>query len=323
MVKDKKRLIVIDGNAIVHRAYHALPPLINKKRELVNAVYGFLSFFFKSIKELKPDFIVATFDTPGPTFRHKEYKDYKATREKTPEDLSSQLPKVKEVLKNLGVQVLERQGYEADDIIGTIAKECPEEVETIIVTGDLDILQLVDKSTKVYALRKGVKDTVLYDEKKVKERYDGLSPKQLVDFRALRGDASDNIPGVLGVGEKTAIKLLKDFHSLDNLYKEIEKDTKKAQEIKSVLKNKLLDSKQKAFLSQKLAKIDKESTDGFNLEKCSWKGYNKEKVMSILKSYGFKSLIKRFSESENKDYNKEKIQKPIKKKETKSNLRLL
>lgn len=301
---NKKRLIVIDGNAIVHRAFHALPPLKTKKGELVNAIYGFLLAFFRAIKEFEPDYVVATFDFPAPTFRHKKYKLYKATREKAPDELYEQIPKIKEVLENFNIQVLEKQGFEADDLIGTIADLAPRkqihpEIETIILTGDLDALQLVNKNTKVYALRKGVKDTVLYDKEKVKEKYDGLIPEQLVDFKALRGDPSDNIPGVTGVGEKTAIALIKEFKSLDNLYQELRDNTKKAREIKDSLRKKLLDYKEQAFVSKMLAQIKKDVTIDFDLEKNLWGSYNKDKVIKIFENYEFKTLIARLEEENN------------------------
>jgi DNA polymerase-1 len=301
---NKKRLIIIDGNAIVHRAFHALPPLKTKKGELVNAIYGFLLAFFATIKEFEPDYVVATFDFPAPTFRHKKYKLYKATREKAPDELYEQIPKIKEVLESFNIQVLEKQGFEADDLIGTIADLAPRkqihpEIETIILTGDLDALQLVNKNTKVYALRKGVKDTVLYDKEKVKEKYDGLIPEQLVDFKALRGDPSDNIPGVTGVGEKTAISLIKEFKSLDNLYQELRDNTEKAKEMKESLRKKLLDYKEQAFVSKMLAQIKKDVTIDFDLEKNLWGSYNKDKVIKIFENYEFKTLIARLEKENN------------------------
>ena len=163
-----KKLIIIDANAVIHRAFHALPPLTTKKGELVNAIYGFLLVFLKALKDFNPDYIVAAFDYPAPTFRHKKYKLYKATRERAPQELYDQIPKIKDFLKAFGVKILEKKGFEADDIIGTVAKAVQKrqifpKPKTIILTGDLDALQLVDKNTKLYALRKGVKDTVLYD----------------------------------------------------------------------------------------------------------------------------------------------------------------
>ena len=212
MVTEKKRLIIIDSNSIIHRAFHALPLLTTKNGELVNAVYGFLLVFFKAIREFQPDYIAACFDFPGPTFRHKKYKEYKAKRPPTPKELYQQIPKIKEILKDFNVPIFEKEGFEADDIIGTLAafstkKVIASPIETIILSGDTDILQLVNPQTKVYVLKKGVKDIVLYDENLVKEKFQGLTPEQILDFKALRGDPSDNIPGVTGVGEKIAIDL--------------------------------------------------------------------------------------------------------------------
>lgn len=300
---EKKKLIIIDGNAIVHRAFHALPPLKTKKGELVNAVYGFLLAFFKAVKDFKPDYIVATFDFPAPTFRHKKYKLYKANREKAPDELYAQIPKIKKILKDFGVKIFEKKGFEADDLIGTISKMAPKkqvypELESIILTGDLDALQLVDKNTKVNALRKGIKDTILYDKEKVIERYHGLTPDQLVDYKALRGDPSDNIPGVTGIGEKTAIALMKEFGSLEKIYEEIRKNTDKAKRIKESIRSKLVDNKDQAFISQMLARININVPIDFNLEKCTWKGYNRDKVIKTLENYEFKTLIKRLSETD-------------------------
>jgi len=297
---EKKRLIVIDSNAVIHRAFHALPPLTTKKGELVNAIYGFLLVFFKAIKEFQPDFVVATFDFPAPTFRHEKYKLYKATRKKAPQELYDQIPKIKEILEGFNVQIFEKQGFEADDLIGTISKAAPKkqilpEIETIILTGDLDALQLVDKNTKVYALRKGLKDTVLYDKEGVKEKYDGLTPEDLIDYKALRGDPSDNIPGVPGVGEKTAIFLIKEFGTLENLYKELEQNSEKAKEIKESLRKKLLDYKEQAFISKMLAEINQSVPIEFDLEKCRWPDYNKDRVIQLFKNYEFQTLIDRLS----------------------------
>ncbi len=300
-MEGKKRLIVIDSNSIIHRAYHALPPLTTKKGELVNAIYGFLLVFLKAIREFQPDFIAATFDFPAPTFRHKKFKEYKAKRPPAPEELYQQIPKVKEILKGFNVQIFEKEGYEADDIIGTISKLAPQkqvlpEIETIILSGDLDTLQLVDSQTKVYVLRKGIKDVVLYDKKLVQEKFQGLEPNQLLSFKSLKGDPSDNIPGVTGVGEKTAIKLLLEFGSLENLYEEIGKISEKARKIKPRLKETLIKYKEQAFLSQALAKIEKNAPIDFNLEKCSFGKYDKEKVIQGLKILEFFSLIERLPE---------------------------
>jgi len=301
MVNEKKKLIIIDSNSVVHRAYHALPALVTKKGELVNAVYGFLLVFFKAVKDFQPDFIAACFDFPGPTFRHKKFKEYKAKRPPTPKELYQQIPKIKEVLESFNVPIFEKEGFEADDIIGTITRLAPQkqlipQIETLILSGDLDILQLVNSQTKAYTLRKGVKDVILYDEKQVQEKFQGLIPKQLLDFKALRGDPSDNIPGVTGIGEKTAIKLIKEFGSLENLYLELsQRPLPKAAAISvnQRLRAKLEEYKEQAFLSKDLARIKRDVPIDFNLKECQWKEYNKEKTIQILKNLEFYSLIKR------------------------------
>ena len=295
----KKRLMVIDGNALVHRAYHALPPLTTPEGELVNAVYGFLSILFKVTKELKPDYIAATFDLPGPTFRHKKFKDYKAKRIKAPDELYQQIPRVKNVLKDFGIPIFEKQGYEADDVIGTITclmGKSPE-TEVIILTGDMDALQLVNKQTKVYTLRKGIKDIVLYDEQLVQEKYQGLTPEQLIDFKGLRGDPSDNIPGVPGVGEKTAIQLIQEFGSIENLYQEVIQESKKVREKLSQL---LRDNKDLALLSKELGRIKCDVSFSFDLEQCRWQGFEEAKTAEILGKFGFHSLIKRLQPEKEK-----------------------
>lgn len=287
---EKKRLIIIDSNSIIHRAYHALPPLSTKKGELVNAVYGFLLVFFKVLREFKPDFVVATFDFPAPTFRHQEFKEYKATRPKAPDELYNQIPKVKEILNSFNVPIFEKEGFEADDLIGTISrlaskKQILPEIETIILSGDLDTLQLINRYTKVYALKKGVKDTILYDERAVRERY-GFSPEQLIDFKALKGDPSDNIPGVPSIGEKTAIKLIKEFGSLENLYSSLTG-------LNQRLRTKLEEYKDQAFFSKNLAKINQNVEIDLDFKKGEWKNYDREKVTKILKDLEFFSLVAR------------------------------
>lgn len=311
-MNNKKLLIIIDSNSIIHRAYHALPRLTTKKGELVNAVYGFLLVFLKAVKELRPDFIASAFDFPGPTFRHEKYKEYKAKRPPAPEELYIQIPKVKEIFKSFNVQVFEKEGFEADDIIGTIASKAPKkqilpEISTVILSGDLDNLQLIDSHTKVYVLRKGVKDVVLYDEKLVNEKFQGLTSKQLLDFKALRGDPSDNIPGVTGIGEKTAIKLLLEFGTLENLYKEIEGKTEKAKKMKPKIRETLIKYKEQAFLSKMLARVEKNVPIDFNLNKCKWGEYDKEKVIQLLNNLEFYSLVERLPELKRETIKKENL----------------
>jgi len=291
-MENKKRLLVFDSNSVIHRAFHALPPLTTKKGEVVGAVYGFLLVFLKALKEFQPDFVAACFDVKGPTFRHEKYAQYKAQRPKAPDELYQQIPIVKTVLESFGVPVYEKQGFEGDDLIGTIAKLAPQkqafpELETIIISGDSDNLQLINGKTKVYTLRKGVKDTVLYNEAKVSEKYQGLSPQQLIDYRALRGDPTDNIPGVKGVGEKTATELLQKFSSIENLYQNIEEVEKPK------LRQILIQHKQDAFDSKELATIYQNVPMDFNLQDCRWSNYDKKKARQLLESLNFYSLIPR------------------------------
>ena len=227
MAEKKQKLVLIDSNALMHRAYHALPPLTDKNGQVVNAVYGFTSLLLKILREFSPDYIVCTFDMAAPTFRHNEYDDYKAHRVKAPEEFYTQIPKIKEIINAFGIPCYEKEGFEADDVIGTIAHEAPKifgnkPFEIVILTGDLDTLQLINENVIVYTFKKGITDTVIYDEKAVKERY-GLGSKQMIDFKGLRGDPSDNIPGVSGNGEKTAVKLLKEFGTIDYIYSNLDK----------------------------------------------------------------------------------------------------
>ncbi len=294
--KKIKKLVLIDANALIHRAFHALPPLTTQKGEIVNAVYGFILILLKMVRELKPDYMACAFDVAGPTFRDIEYKEYKAKRVKAPDALYKQIDKIKEVVKAFGIPIYEKQGFEADDIIGTIASQARQNSKVVIVTGDLDTLQLINKKVNVYTLRKGVKDTVIYDEKAVFERY-GLKSSQMIDFKGLRGDPSDNIPGVPGVGEITAIKLLKEFGSIEKLYDRLEKQEDKIPnsrfQILDSLKAKLLEFKEQAFFSKKLVTIKRDVPIGFKLEDCRWGNYNQSRVIKLLKELGFYSLIKR------------------------------
>ena len=294
-----KKLLIIDSNAIIHRAFHALPPLQTQKGEIVNAVYGFCLMFLKAINEIKPDFIVACFDMKGPTFRHIQFKEYKAKRAKAPDELYSQIDIVKKVLTAFSVPFFEKQGYEADDLIATInflmrKKQISPKPEIVILSGDMDNLQLVSDTTKVYTMRKGLKDTVLYGINEVKEKFNGLTPEQVVDYKALRGDPSDNIPGITGIGDKTAIQILLEFTSLENLYKEVEKDTEKAKTLKPNLLQKIKDYKDQAFISQKLAKMDSTAPIDFSLKEIEFKGFDKEKAKQVLESLEFFTLVDKF-----------------------------
>ncbi len=289
MAKIKQKFILIDGNALVHRAFHALPPLTTKTGELVNAVYGFITIFLKALKDIKPEYVAVTFDKAKKTFRDEIYKEYKATRVKAPQELYDQIPKIKEVLKLFKVPIYELDGFEADDVIGTIAHHAEvnkPEIETIIVTGDLDTLQLIDDNTKVYSLKRGISDTIIYDEKNVQQRFNGLKPNQMIDYKALKGDPSDNIPGVKGIGEKTAIILLKQFKTLDNLYKNIQ-----SKKFSESVRQKLIDHKDEAYLSQKLATIVLDALIKFKLSDAKVKPYDKQGLINLFQNYQFTSLL--------------------------------
>lgn len=301
-----KKLILIDGNALVHRAFHALPPLTSPKGIVTNAVFGVSSILLKTIKEIKPDYIAATFDLAGPTFRHKKFAEYKIHREKAPQELYNQIPLVKEVMIAFGIPIYEKEGYEADDLIGTLATKASKNppaggLQTIIATGDLDALQLVNgKKVVVFTLRKGVSDTVIYDEEAVFVRY-GLKPEQLNDYRGLKGDPSDNIPGVPGVGEKTAADLIQKFGSLEKLYDYLEQNQRqekdKKSDISEKLAEKLLAGKEGAFFSKQLSTIVTDLEIDFTPEKSEWrKKADVSKIETVFRDLGFASLLRRLPE---------------------------
>jgi DNA polymerase-1 len=288
MNNQKKKFILIDANALIHRSFHALPSLTTKTGQQVGAVYGFTSTLLKAINDLKPDYLAACYDFPAPTFRHEEYAEYKAKRVKAPDVLYEQIPLTKKVLEALNIPIFEEKGYEADDIIATLddqANSMKGKLEVIIVTGDLDTLQLVDENTKVYTMKRGVSEAILYDEKAVRERF-GVPPEAIVDYKGLRGDPSDNIPGVPGIGEKTASQLLKKYGNLENIYENIwELDLK--------LASKLRRFKEQAFFSRQLATLKKDAPIVLNLEKCLAHDYDKNKAIKLFEELEFKSLIPR------------------------------
>ena len=298
--------MIIDGNALVHRAFHALPPLSTKDGVLVNAVYGFTTVLMKALKELKPEYAAVAFDLKGGTFRNELYKEYKAQRIKQPQELYDQLPMVKEVVRAFGIPVVEKQGFEADDVIATLSSQftvhSSQPIEKIIVTGDMDALQLVDEHTKVYSFRKGFSDTVIYDEVAVKERY-GLTPAQMVDYKALRGDPSDNIPGVKGIGEKTATELLARFGTLEEVYEEVKKCRMKNVECRIAERIlKLLEEyKDDAVLGKKLVTLVCDVPLDVSLENCKVSSVNNKKLREVFEQFGFKNLLARLEEGEKKE----------------------
>ncbi len=291
------RLVLIDGNAILHRAYHALPPLTAPDGSIVNAVYGFVAILIKIFNDLKPTHMAVAFDRPEPTFRKSLYKDYQAKRPEMEDALSSQIPKVQDVVRSFGISMFEAAGWEADDVIGTVCRKISGEI--IIVSGDKDLLQLVNDRVKVFMPTKGLSEGKLYGEAEVIERL-GVSPKQIPDLKALMGDSSDNYPGVAGIGPKTAVDLITRYGNIDTLYKS------------DGLTEKLLKGRENAFLSKDLATIrtDVPVETG---ELSIITTLDTPEVRAKLSEFNFPSLMKRLTNS--KEENHEKKDKKLKKKE--------
>ena len=275
--------IIIDGNSLINRAFYALPPLNNADGIPTQAVYGFVNMLVKAIEDYKPKYLAVAFDLPQPTFRHKRFDGYKAKRKKMPEELAVQLPLLKDLLTIMGIKILELPGYEADDIIGTMAKR--NSVMTYILTGDRDSLQLIDDSTTVVLTKRGITETQNLDEKELLASF-SLTPKQVVDYKALAGDGSDNIPGVAGIGEKTALSMIEKYGSLDGIYANIEDFSGKTKE-------KLVNGKEMAYLSYFLATIVTNVPIECEIEECSLDFPFNEKVKRYFIKNNFRSLVKR------------------------------
>ncbi|OGF62323.1 hypothetical protein A2926_04420 [Candidatus Giovannonibacteria bacterium RIFCSPLOWO2_01_FULL_44_40] len=298
-----KTLVLLDTHALIHRAYHALPKFTSKKTgEPTGALYGLSTMLLKVIRELKPDYIVAAFDRPEPTFRHESYEAYKAKRPEADEDLVKQLIRSHDVVEAFGIPILDAAGFEADDILGTVAEQARKNppaggLKIIIVSGDMDVLQLVnDDKIVVYTLRRGIEDTVIYDENKVEERY-GFGPNLIPDFKGLKGDPSDNIIGVKGIGEKTATELIKKFGALENLYKKLEVGGGRL-EVGKIVKerviNLLLDHKKDAFFSKELATIRRDAPINFLLPTSHFSLHTSQ-LKALFEELGFTSLVARLS----------------------------
>lgn len=287
-----QKIVLIDGNSIAYRAFFALPLLNNDKGVYTNAVYGFTMILMKVLEEENPTHILVAFDAGKTTFRHQTFSEYKGGREKTPLELSEQLPFIREVLDAFNIPRYELEQYEADDIIGTLAKQAEKEkVEVKIITGDKDLLQLVSDYVTVLHTKKGITDVEVYDVEKIKEKYQ-LTPKQIIDMKGLMGDSSDNIPGVPGVGEKTAIKLLTQFGTLENTLDSVhEVSGKKLQE-------KLIEHKEQALMSKQLATIHCDAPIDITLQDINRKEMNKENVIKIFKELGFTSLLERIGDAD-------------------------
>lgn len=278
-----EKLVLIDGNSLINRAFYAMPLLTTKAGAFTNAVYGFMNMFTKVITDEKPTHIAVAFDLKAPTFRHKIYSEYKGTRKPMPEELRPQIPLLKEVLKLMGVCVLEKEGSEADDIIGTIAKATS--VKTIIITGDKDSFQLVDDETEVHFTKRGLSDVDIYDHLNFKEKT-GIEPIQIIELKALMGDSSDNIPGIPGVGEKTALTLVQTYGNVENLYEH-------TSELKGKLQEKVVAGKDSAYLSKTLATIDTAVEITTDLNDMTYPFPFSKQVKSKFSELEFKSLVSR------------------------------
>ncbi|MEK7585682.1 MAG: DNA polymerase [Patescibacteria group bacterium] len=296
----QKRLVLLDVHAIIHRAYHALPEFSSSKGEPTGAIYGLATMLFKIITELKPDYIVACFDLPKKTFRHEAYDNYKAGRAKTDDALVAQIIRSRDFFKAFSIPMYECEGFEADDLLGTIAehlKNNHKDVDVIIASGDMDTLQLVDdEKVRVYTLKKGINDTILYDEDKVKERF-GFLPKYLPDYKGLRGDPSDNIIGIKGIGEKTATTLIVEYGTIEKMYEAMKKSDTVVRKlgITERIFNLLKDGEEEALFSKTLATIRRDAPIKFELPKMSWRDtVIKDDVAEFFRYMEFKSLQTRF-----------------------------
>jgi DNA polymerase-1 len=291
----KELLVVLDAHALIHRSFHAIPALNAPDGRPVNAVFGFASTTLTVLDTLKPKYLAVAFDEPGPTFRDELFADYKATRVATVDELKAQFPMVRELVAALGIPLFAMAGYEADDLIGTLAKQAEAAAtDTVIVSGDHDLYQLITDHVSVYNVSRGLKAAELLDELVFRGRY-GFAPNLLPDYKALRGDTSDNIPGVAGIGPKTAKQLIADLGGLDTILAACEPDS--AVTMKSAVKDKICAHKDQAILSKILATIVTDAPITLNLKDCIVHEYDETKARALFESLGFKSLLKRLPKS--------------------------
>ncbi|TCL51840.1 DNA polymerase I [Thermolongibacillus altinsuensis] len=290
-----KKLVLIDGNSIAYRAFFALPLLNNEKGIHTNAIYGFTMMLMKILEEEKPTHLLVAFDAGKTTFRHEVFDDYKGGRQKTPPELSEQLPFLRELLDAYQIRSYELENYEADDIIGTLAAQAEKEgFDVIVISGDRDLTQLASEKVKVHITKKGITDIECYTPELVFEKY-GLTPEQIVDLKGLMGDSSDNIPGVPGIGEKTALKLLKEFHTVENVLRSIEQIKGKK------LKENLEQYREQALMSKQLATISRNAPLTITLDDLEWKEYDVNKVAALFKELGFASLMDKLGKIEKEE----------------------
>ena len=287
-----QKLILIDGNAILHRAYHSMPPFKTSKGETTNAVYGFMRMLLELLRREKPQYLAVAWDRKAPTFRHEEFKEYKATRAAPPDDLYPQLPRVKELLDAMLIPSIEMDGYEADDVLGTLAtqSEANQDLQTIILTGDKDSFQLVTDKTNVMMPVSGVTQVIIYTPAKVKEKM-GVHPNQIIDYKALCGDSSDNIPGIPGIGPKNAQILLEKYGTFEEIYNHLD-------ELTEGQKRKLTDGKESGVMSKRIATIITNAPFKLELEKLHTHKVDYQKLQALFSELEFHSLISRLADLE-------------------------
>ena len=299
----RKKLVLIDGHAIIHRAFHAVPEdLATSKGEVVNATFGFTSILIKALADIKPDYIAVTFDRPSPTFRHENYAEYKAHRPTLPDIMRPQFHRVREVVEAFEIPIYEKDGFEADDVLGTLSVQATQQgVDTIIFTGDMDTLQLVNEHVHALVAKRGISEATEYDEEAVYNRY-GLPPNKLPDFKGLVGDKSDNIPGVPGIGEKTATKLLTEYGDLEGLLAHIDNLIPKEQRL-------LREMADQARQSKFLATIVLDAPVKLDLEACRTGQINRDKVLTLFRELEFRTLVDKIPGGTNETSSSSRVEK--------------
>ncbi|MEK7524405.1 MAG: 5'-3' exonuclease H3TH domain-containing protein [Patescibacteria group bacterium] len=297
-----EKLILIDGSGLIYRGFYAIPPFLKSPAgTLTNAVFGFTTILLSIMATQKPDYLAVAFDRKGPTFRHKAFEAYKATRVKAPQELYDQIPLVREVVETFGVPGFEAEGYEADDILATVVKQMKpnKNLEVLIATGDFDIFQIAGERVSILYPAKGFKQAEIMAQSDIEKKY-GISPAQIPDYKGIAGDSSDNIPGVKGIGDKGAVSLLQQYGSLEKIYENLEA-------LSPGMRKKLEDSRQQAFMSKELATLVADVPVNFDLEACRAKSFDAASVRKLFESLGFKSLVKRLDEM----YEKEEPQRSL------------
>lgn len=286
-----EKLVLIDGSGLIYRSFYAVPPFLKTPDGTqTNAVFGFANILLSLLNTQKPDYLAVALDKKGPTFRHEEFKEYKATRIKAPQELYDQIPLVKKVISSFAIPMFEVERFEADDILATIAKQLAnrKDLEIFIATGDFDMFQMVGSNISILYPTKNFREAEIFRADDIEKKY-GLSPSQIPDYKGIAGDNSDNLPGVMGIGEKGAKDLLHKYGTLENIYKHLD-------ELSLVMRKKLEDSKENAFLSQRLATLNVEIPLDFDLQSCCVKSFDAQSVGNLFRELGFKSLQKRLDE---------------------------